>query len=291
MEPERECALGGTNKIVLLRDYRAACIRRVLSSARELLQEKIPFLSSLTFSLLLSSSLFLRPHSFRSFPVDFSTSESSRLLVTQKTKASSTVISSIVTKPRVLFFIRASYLRQEQRRENDEYSFSSENGVVRFYFMSERRDRNLVCVRQPNSIRMFLMLYNVLISSRRCTRPLTVYQMCFAILQSRSIFYNQVRFKSWLRENSLPIYRFLRYKKLPVFICRHIKNLGRSALKIFYCAILLYPRFCFHMSSRTSLVFRKFTPYSKNPRYVHSEYYSSFSFFFFFFATRGYSGF
>lgn len=109
MEPERVCALGGTNKIVLLRDYRAACIRRVLSSARELLQEKIPFLSSLTFSLLLSSSILLRPlYSFRSFPVDFSTSESSRLLVTQKTKASSTVISSMVTKPRVLFFIRLS---------------------------------------------------------------------------------------------------------------------------------------------------------------------------------------
>lgn len=45
MEPERECALGGTNKIVLLRDYRAACIRRVLSSARKLFQER-----SLSFS-------------------------------------------------------------------------------------------------------------------------------------------------------------------------------------------------------------------------------------------------
>jgi len=37
---------------------------------------------------------------------------------------------------------------------------------------------------------------------------------------------------------------------------------------------------------RTSLVFREFTPYSKNPRYVHSEYRSSF-FFILFRATYG----
>lgn len=129
MEPERECALGGTNKIVLLRDYRAACIRRVLSSARELFQEEIPFFSSLTFSLL-------RPHSFRSFSVDFSTSESSRLLVTQKTKASSTVISSMVTKPRVLFFIRTSHLRQKQRSERT----TSTRKMASFDFISCRSE-------------------------------------------------------------------------------------------------------------------------------------------------------
>lgn len=143
MEPERECALGGTNKIVLLRDYRAACIRRVLSSARELFQERDPFPF---FAYVLPSSLFvppfLCPRSFRSFSVDFSTSESSTLLVTQKTKASSTVIPSMVTKPRVLFFIRASHLRQGQRRERTTSTLGKRRRSILFHVGTKRSFRN-----------------------------------------------------------------------------------------------------------------------------------------------------
>lgn len=69
------------------------------------------------------------------------------------------------------------------------------------------------------------------------------------------------------------------------FICRHAKNfdLEKSAFsEIFYCAILRYPGF-FPACHRAFLVFREFTWYPKNPRYVHSEYRS-------FFSRRGYPG-
>lgn len=90
----------------------------VSSRARALSRDPFPFFTYVhTLFLSFSLSFSLLARSFRSFSVDFSTSESSRLLVTQKTKASSTVIPSMVTKPRVLFFIRASHLRRGQRRE------------------------------------------------------------------------------------------------------------------------------------------------------------------------------
>lgn len=68
IETERECALDGTNEIVLPRDYHAAHA----------------FTSVCRQDLLQDPRSFSFPHSFRFPTVDFGTGESSRLVATQR---------------------------------------------------------------------------------------------------------------------------------------------------------------------------------------------------------------
>lgn len=61
----------------------------------------------------------------------------------------------------LLFFIRASHLRQEQRQERTGERVLAENGLVRFYLMSERRRRFTANIQRVVGVCMCVLCLHV----------------------------------------------------------------------------------------------------------------------------------